>query len=134
MAAKQNLPNHGVFDEQRYFTPGYGTLVIPYRGKRLALLICEDLWTAGPARDADGQGADIIIALNASPFETTKHDTRMNVITQRSRETNLPIVYVNMVGGQDELVFDGRSFVLAPNGQPQAVLAAFAEETAVVGV
>lgn len=118
LAAKQLLPNTGVFDERRYFTPGHGTLVVPFKGKKLGILICEDLWAAGPARDADEQGADIILALNASPFEDTKHDMRLNVVTQRSRETNLPIVYVNMVGGQDELVFDGNSFALAANGMP----------------
>ncbi len=114
---KQNLPNTGVFDEKRYFEAGKETQVLRFQNKNIAVLICEDLWTKSPSAQLVGKNLDMLIVLNASPFETDKHARRLKVAKQRAQETNLPIVYVNMVGGQDELVFDGHSFVMTAAGE-----------------
>ncbi|RMG60314.1 MAG: NAD+ synthase [Gammaproteobacteria bacterium] len=114
---KQELPNYGVFDERRYFQPGYEPAVFEQNGVHLGLTVCEDIWHAGPAAQAAGAGAEVLLNLNASPFHEFKYEDRLGVLRDRVNELGLPIVYVNMVGGQDELVFDGESMVLAADGE-----------------
>jgi NAD+ synthase (glutamine-hydrolysing) len=114
---KQYLPNYGVFDEQRYFSPGNQPCVVEYRGIRFGLLICEDIWKFTPADQAVKAGADILLTLNASPFSDEKHADRIKVIQRRVDEVKRPILYVNQVGGQDDLVFDGGSFAVCADGQ-----------------
>ena len=113
---KQILPNYGVFDERRYFDKGRNQVLFDYKGITIGLLICEDLWEKTPIADLKKQGADLIISLNASPFEIDKQDKRKAMLTTRSRENQLPIIYVNAVGGQDDLVFDGGSMAVQANG------------------
>ncbi|WP_372843431.1 NAD+ synthase [Psychrobacter sp.] len=113
---KQILPNYGVFDERRYFDKGRNQVLFDYKGITIGLLICEDLWEKGPIAELKKQGADLIVSLNASPFEIEKQDTRKTMLAKRSRENNLPIVYLNAVGGQDDLVFDGGSMAIQANG------------------
>ena len=109
---KQKLPNYGVFDEQRYFTAGNVPCVFEIRGVRLGVTVCEDIWSPQPARQAVEAGAQILLNLNASPFHASKTDERVYQVRQRINENKVPVCYVNLVGGQDELVFDGHSFVL----------------------
>lgn len=122
---KQALPNYGVFDEKRYFTAGTEPLVFKHSGVNIGLLICADVWEKKPAFLARLAGAELLIAMNGSPYHIKKQDTRFDVLKQRAVENSLPIVYVNMVGGQDELVFDGASFVLNAQGDVVAELPAF---------
>ncbi|HEX5865922.1 MAG TPA: NAD+ synthase [Casimicrobiaceae bacterium] len=113
---KRELPNYTVFDEDRYFEPGTDPCVIDVAGVRVGIVICEDIWFPGPARLASGAGAQLIVVPNGSPYHTRQQALRRDVVTARARETGLPVVYVNRVGGQDELVFDGASFVVAGTG------------------
>jgi len=122
---KHELPNHSVFDEKRYFTAGDEALVFSHEGVNIGLLICADVWEAAPALLAKAAGAELIIALNASPFHLEKQSTRHKILRQRVAATELPIIYANMVGGQDELVFDGASFVMNASGQLTQQLPAF---------
>lgn len=115
--AKQALPNYEVFDEQRYFAAGQAPLVIEHKGARLGILICEDIWSQAPVNQARDAGADILISLNASPFHQDKPAERLARMEQCARDVGLPLVYVNMVGGQDELVFDGGSACVNAEGQ-----------------
>ena len=114
---KQNLPNYSVFDEQRYFEAGDRPCVVEYKGIRFGLLICEDIWKISPATQAKEAGAEIILSLNASPFSAEKHQDRLTMIQRRVDEVGLPVIYINQVGGQDELVFDGGSFAMNTQGQ-----------------
>lgn len=125
--AKQELPNYGVFDECRYFQPGADAGVFEWRGYRLGISVCEDIWSAAPHQQLSQAGAELVLNLNASPFSLNKHQQRLQVLRQRQREAALPIVYVNQVGGQDELVFDGRSLVLDATGQECLQMPAFEE-------
>ena len=109
---KCDLPNYGVFDEKRLFAAGPLPGPADFRGVRLGLMICEDMWTPEVCECLLETGAEILIAINSSPFEADKHDARINFAVARANECKLPIVYVNQVGGQDELVFDGGSFVV----------------------
>ena len=113
---KQILPNYGVFDERRYFDKGRNQVLFDYKGLTIGLLICEDLWEKAPISDLKKQGADLVISLNASPFELDKQDNRKAMLAKRSSEQQLPILYVNAVGGQDDLVFDGGSMVVQADG------------------
>ncbi|MBO1924355.1 NAD+ synthase [Thiomicrorhabdus sp. 6S3-12] len=113
---KQNLPNYSVFDEQRYFQSGNQACVVEFKGIKFGILICEDIWKISPAAQAKQAGAEILLTLNASPFSQEKHQDRIETLSHRVNETGLPIVYVNQVGGQDELVFDGGSFVMSADG------------------
>ena len=122
---KQSLPNYSVFDEVRYFSHGNGTCVITLNGFRFALLICEDAWEPGPVADAKAAAADAIIVINASPFHGGKYKERIHMLEQRCSENGLPMFYVNMVGGQDELVFDGESLVVDSAGSVIRRSAAF---------
>ncbi|MFP4155462.1 MAG: NAD+ synthase [Halothiobacillaceae bacterium] len=113
---KQQLPNYGVFDEKRYFAAGDGAVVSRVRGVALGITICEDIWTPEAAGAAKAAGARLLLNLNASPYHRDKPEQREAVVADRVRETGLPVVYLNLVGGQDELVFDGCSFVRTPDG------------------
>jgi NAD+ synthase (glutamine-hydrolysing) len=124
------LPNYRVFDEKRYFTPGAEPTVVEFMGVKLGLTICEDVWEAEPARLARAAGAELLLTINASPYEQKKQRAREAVLRERAIDTGLPIVYLNLVGGQDELVFDGRSFALDAAGR--VVLRARAFEEALV--
>jgi NAD+ synthase (glutamine-hydrolysing) len=114
--AKHELPNNEVFDEVRYFTPGNAPCVFDIEGCAIGVIICEDAWHAGPASQAKAAGAQVLISLNASPYHLHKENLRLEVLRQVIGTTGLPLIYVNAVGGQDELVFDGGSFALDANG------------------
>ena len=114
--AKQELPNYEVFDEQRYFVRGQDTCVFEVEGVRMGLLICEDAWFPGPARRAADAGAQMLLTINASPYHMGKAREREEVMRERVRETGLPLFYAHLVGGQDEVVFEGRSFALQADG------------------
>ncbi len=109
---KHHLPNYGVFDEARVFAPGPFPGPVRVRGVRLGVLVCEDMWFPDVAETLAETGAELLVVPNGSPFEVDKPDQRLNHAVNRVRETGLPLVYVNQVGGQDELVFDGASFVV----------------------
>ena len=126
------LPNYGVFDEQRYFARGGTPVVVEHGGFRLGLLICEDIWQEAPARAAREAGAELLVVTNASPYEQGKQTTREMMLQQRARDTGLPILYVNLVGGQDELVFDGQSIVVDASGELVLRAVAFAEAFPVI--
>jgi NAD+ synthase (glutamine-hydrolysing) len=113
---KMNLPNYTVFDEERYFEPGDAPCVFDVDGVRCGVVICEDVWFPAPARLAAEAGAQVLIVPNGSPYHTGQQALRRAQVEARTRETGLPVVYVNRVGGQDELVFDGASFVLDATG------------------
>ncbi len=113
---KQHLPNYGVFDEKRYFTPATETCTFTIKGITAALSICEDIWVSKPIEDAALQGAKIMFNINASPYHKDKLGERERIISKRARATNMHIVYSNLVGGQDELVFDGNSMVVNNKG------------------
>jgi NAD+ synthase (glutamine-hydrolysing) len=113
---KQQLPNYGVFDEKRYFEAGTSPCVVEIQGVKFGITVCEDIWTPDACAQSKDAGAEIIINLNASPFELNKLDKRRKTLRSRAQESGLPIVYVNQVGGQDELVFDGASFVMDETG------------------
>jgi NAD+ synthase (glutamine-hydrolysing) len=114
--SKQFLPNYSIFDEYRYFTPGTTPCVVSIKGIPIGITICEDLWHETPIKLAVGLGARLILSPNASPFEMDKHERRQEILENRAKETHCPIVYVNCVGGQDELVFDGGSMVINSQG------------------
>jgi len=122
---KQSLPNYSVFDEVRYFSHGDESRVVALDGFCFGVLICEDAWEPGPVADAKAAGADAIIVINASPFHGGKYAERVQMLEQRCRENGLPMFYVNMVGGQDELVFDGESLVVDGTGHVIRRSAAF---------
>jgi len=124
---KHELPNYGVFDEKRVFKPGPLQGPVSFRGVRLGVPICEDLWFCDVAECLAESGAEILLCPNGSPFEIDKLDQRFNIVVARQNETHLPIVYVNQVGGQDELVFDGGSFVVDRGNQLRAQLPLFRE-------
>jgi NAD+ synthase (glutamine-hydrolysing) len=130
IATKRLLPNYDVFDEQRYFHPGVGPhTIINVRGVAVGLLICEDVWTRnGPAAELARQGATMLVVANASPYARGRREEREAVLRERALETNCPIAYVNLVGGQDELVYDGQSVVVNASGDVIARAAAFSEE------
>ncbi|MFM1885386.1 MAG: hypothetical protein RL026_543 [Pseudomonadota bacterium] len=124
---KNCLPNYRVFDEKRYFLPGQQATVATLRGVRLGLLVCEDIWEPAPAEAARAAGAELLLVINASPYEQRKQRERERVLAERARATGLPLVYVNLVGGQDELVFDGRSVAVDAHGHIVLRSAAFGE-------
>lgn len=127
---KQHLPQYEVFDELRYFTAGGESVVFDHAGTRFGLAICEDIWFAAPAQAAKAAGAEVLLVLNASPYHLDKTVDRQSVLAQRVAETGLSIVYCNLVGGQDELVFDGASCLVAADGQTVLQLPQFAEDMA----
>jgi NAD+ synthase (glutamine-hydrolysing) len=126
--AKRNLPNYGVFDERRYFIAGEQACVFEVGGVKLGVTVCEDIWFPQPASDAVQQGAQILLNLNASPFHESKVDERVRQAAMRVRENQVPVVYVNMAGGQDELVFDGHSFVVDAEQKLVTMLEGFEQD------
>jgi NAD+ synthase (glutamine-hydrolysing) len=135
---KRELPNYQVFDERRYFASGrdtgHGPLVFEVDGLRLGLLICEDAWFDEPAQAAKAAGAQVLCVLNASPFHVEKHGEREARMGERARSVGLPLLYAHMVGGQDEVVFDGASFAVDARGQVQARAASFVSDALAVQV
>lgn len=129
---KHKLPNHSVFDEVRYFTPGSSACVFEVEGTRFGINICADVWEAGAATVAQDAGAEVLLVLNASPYHMDKQLSRYDVLRERIRESGLPIVYTNLVGGQDELVFDGASLVMDKSGAVTTQLPAFEEQLHIV--
>ena len=125
--AKQELPNYQVFDERRYFTPGHQPCVFEVAGVQLGLLICEDAWFEAPAQKAREAGAKALLVLNASPFHVGKGLEREVQMRQRVTECQLPLVYAHLVGGQDEVIFEGRSFAIDANAEVVARAPAFQE-------
>jgi NAD+ synthase (glutamine-hydrolysing) len=114
---KHHLPNYGVFDERRYFKPGQTLDILRIHGLEVGLVICEDIWQeGGPISALGAAGVDLVLAPNASPYERDKDDVRLPLVARRAAEANAPLVYVNLVGGQDDLVFDGDSMAVAADG------------------
>ena len=124
---KRELPNYQVFDERRYFTPGEGVGVFEVEGVRVGLLICEDAWFEEPARLARDAGAQLLAVLNASPFHAGKGAEREQRMRERVADCGLPLIYAHLVGGQDEVIFEGRSFALNTQGQVVARAEGFRE-------
>lgn len=130
---KHHLPNYGVFDEARYFAPGYDLPIVRLHGLDIGVVICEDIWQNGGPVAALGQvGVDLVICINGSPYERAKDDQRTPLVLRRSAEADAPMAYVNMVGAQDELVFDGGSMVATPQGVVQARAPRFTEHLMVL--
>ena len=116
--AKHHLPNYGVFDEYRYFVPGNDSVLIRAFGVDIAVAICEDLWQdGGPVSQVKANGAGLLVVLNGSPYERDKDDVRLNLVKRRAQEADATLAYVNMVGGQDELVFEGDSIIVSKTGE-----------------
>ena len=129
---KVDLPNYGVFDEKRVFAPGPMPGPLPFNGVRIGVPICEDVWTPDVVECVSETGGEILLVPNGSPYEVGKTDVRVQLGIKRVVESGLPFVYVNQVGGQDELIFDGGSFVLGADRALKAKLASFREEVATV--
>lgn len=129
---KQQLPNYGVFDEKRYFHAGEQSCVVELKGYRLGLLICEDLWFNPPIDVLKAAGAELVLSINASPYNRCKPYIRKTLMAGHCQRTGLPLVYLNQIGGQDELIFDGCSKVFDAAGNMTHRLAAFAEQTALL--
>ena len=114
---KHFLPNYGVFDEFRIFSPGNKSMVLDVNGARIGVAICEDIWQdGGPVAELAKQNIDLLLTMNGSPYEEGKTDTRIDLAVRRAAEVNAPMIYLNQVGGQDDLVFDGGSFVVDADG------------------
>jgi NAD+ synthase (glutamine-hydrolysing) len=130
---KHHLPNYGVFDERRYFIPGTTLTVFRLHGLEIGMVICEDIWQDGGPITALGQaGVDLVVAPNASPYERAKADTRLGLVARRAREAGAPLAYANLVGAQDELVFDGDSMVVDAEGELLVRGARFTEQLLVL--
>ncbi len=130
-AYKFDLPNYGVFDEKRVFAAGLLPTPIDWRGHKLGVMVCEDMWTPIPAEALAAAGATQLIVINGSPYEHDKSDERLALAQDRVAETGLPLIYANQVGGQDEVVFDGASFVINADGALVSRMAAWREETTI---
>lgn len=131
---KQQLPNTGVFDEKRYFEPGLpASCLVQIKHHQIGFCICEDIWHQAPVKQIIDAGADILVCINASPYEVDKSLQRVEVV-QKHIEQGICVVYVNLVGGQDELVFDGQSFVVGANGKIKAMAPAFTEHLQTVAI
>ncbi|TNC23129.1 NAD+ synthase [Amycolatopsis alkalitolerans] len=130
---KHHLPNYGVFDEHRYFKPGQTLDVLRLHGLDIGMVICEDIWQDGGPVSALGKaGVDLVVSPNASPYERSKDDVRLPLAARRAAEAGAPLVYANLVGGQDDLVFDGDSFVVGADGELRARAPQFTEHLLVV--
>lgn len=134
VVCKRQLPNYGVFDELRIFDAGAESAVVNFKSSKLGVMICEDMWFKDVAADLKVLGADILVVLNGSPFEADKPSLRYDLARERATDTGLPVVYVNQVGGQDELVFDGASFVMNASGERVCLMKHWTEEVAYVSV
>lgn len=126
-AHKQALPNYGVFDDKRYFRPGHRTCTALIDGVRIGLLICEDVWQPEPAAQAAAEGAELLLVINASPWDDAKQAEREAVLIARAKETGCAIAYLNLVGGQDEVVYDGSSLLVNGDGSIAARAPAFVD-------
>jgi NAD+ synthase (glutamine-hydrolysing) len=124
---KQHLPNYGVFDEKRYFVAGVESCIVDVRGAPVGITICEDVWEPGPVEKTAQAGAKVVININSSPFHLNKGNERVEIVAKRARPAKVPIIYINLVGGQDELVFDGESFVMDAAGAVTQRAPAFEE-------
>lgn len=124
---KHHLPNYGVFDEFRIFAPGGGPTVVEVAGRRVGLLVCEDIWQDGPVAELADAELDLLLVINGSPYEEGKGHVRTDLAARRAAEVGAPVAYVNMVGGQDDLVFDGGSFVIGADGTLLACAPQFVE-------
>ncbi len=131
---KHDLPNYGVFDEKRVFAGAPPQGPVSFKGVRLGVMICEDMWSPEIAETHVESGAELLIVANGSPYEHDKQDERLGLAAQRVTETGLPLIYVNQVGGQDELVFDGASFVLGRDGLLKAQAPSFREHLGLVAL
>jgi NAD+ synthase (glutamine-hydrolysing) len=131
---KQELPNYKVFDEKRYFQQGRQAQIVEVRGVRIAPLICEDIWEPNPARAAAAAGAQVLVVINGSPYSLHYQQRREEVVRARARETGLQVIYLNLLGGQDELVFDGGSFVMDATGHVVQRMAPFEESVFTVDI
>ncbi len=129
---KQNLPNHSVFDEKRYFIAGETPCIIETDAGKIGISICEDIWQDGPITQAVQAGAELILNLNASPYHIDKRAERFDAVSRQARENSIPVIYVNMIGGQDELVFDGGSFVVDEKGDSLMHAPVFEEDLSVL--
>lgn len=129
---KQHLPNYSVFDERRYFSTGSQHVILEIKGQKVGLLICEDIWQEQPIAQLKKLGADLALVLNASPFETAKHERRKALLQEQSKTNSLPLAYVNCVGGQDDLVFDGGSMAFNADGNIAAEANRFVEQMLMV--
>jgi NAD+ synthase (glutamine-hydrolysing) len=129
---KRLLPNYGVFDEERYFEPGPEALVLPLAGLPVGLTVCEDIWQPGPAADSAIAGAQLLVNLSASPYHVGKAESREAMLAERARVNGFPLAFCNLVGGQDELLFDGHSVVLSAEGDVLARAPGFEEHLLVV--
>ncbi|MFM5904700.1 MAG: NAD+ synthase [Micrococcales bacterium] len=133
--AKHHLPNYSVFDEYRIFVPGSHLTSFDFQGLRFSLLICEDIWQrGGPTAQVKNSGSDVVLVLNGSPFEVDKQDRRDQLVQSLATENDCAVAYVNLVGGQDDLVFDGASLVCNAAGQVVARGAAFKDDLVVVDI
>jgi len=124
---KQELPNYGVFDEKRYFSSGDDSFVFECQNTKIGVLICEDQWVEGPISNLCQSKIDIVVSLNASPFQLKKQSERINICKKYALKFDITFIYVNMVGGQDEVVFDGNSFIVNSQGDVSLQLPAFKE-------
>ncbi len=131
---KHHLPNYGVFDEKRVFEPGPMPQPVEWRGVKLGLMICEDMWLPDVAAHLQAEGAQILLCINASPYEVDKAALRESIAAERARATGLPLLYVNQVSGQDELVFDGGSFAVDAAGQVGLRMQAFKNDLALLSL
>ncbi len=131
---KRALPNYGVFDEQRYFSPGTQPCIFEFNGHFIGLTICEDIWQTGMIEENYQAGAELLISLNASPFTQGKSQEREDIIRQQLHTAPLPVIYVNQVGGQDELIFDGASFVMNQHGELVYRAADFTEQLSIIKI
>jgi NAD+ synthase (glutamine-hydrolysing) len=126
---KAELPNYKVFDEKRYFQPGTQPTVVDHQGFKIGLLVCEDIWEPESTQLARSAGAELLVVINASPFELHKQREREDIARIRARDVGLPLAYVNIMGGQDELIFDGNSFVMDADGRVVMRAPAYEEGT-----
>ncbi len=131
---KRLLPNYSVYDEERYFVPGPGDAVVPFGGTALALTVCEDIWDPATTHRLAGAGARLVANISASPFHSGKGTGRERMLVEQASGHGLWIAYCNLVGGQDELVFDGRSVLIAPDGTVVARGASFAEDLVIAEI
>jgi NAD+ synthase len=129
---KRNLPNYGVFDEKRLFTSGPLSSIINFNGINLGILVCEDLWSKDVVSHYSDNGADLLIAINSSPFEKNKFLKRREIVQSHCRKFHLPIIYVNQVGGQDNVIFDGGSFCCQSNGELSLQMEFFIEQYSII--
>ena len=134
IACKSNLPNHGVFDERRYFSPASNLTCVNFRGFEIAMLICEDIWSLKNAFLLHDKGLDAVLTIHASPFTKNKFEERVSIASKFIEHVKRPLIYVNQVGGQDSLVFDGSSFVLGSKGDVVLNMKEFEEDGAIIEI